>query len=293
MKHTMMSLCLFAAACGDGATDQDPIPQQTPDPDLDFALIQARPYDTEVPDSYTPGTPTPLVITLHGLGSNGIQQATFSGLRAKVDTRGFILAYPNGMNTAVGRGWNASIDGVLPLTADDLSYVRAVIADAKQWFSIDPDRVFVQGHSNGAFMANVLGCEAADVVAAIAPSAGTMWQSERSLCEPMRPMPVLYTHGTNDQTIEFDGGSIYNVAYVGALGVVNRWRELNGCGDTAVEAEADAAVEVVGAETTVSRFTCTGAPVELWSVEGGAHTELPTVAYVDAVLDFFFANPRR
>ena len=45
--------------------------------------------------------------------------------------------------------------------------MRAVIADVASRYNVDRKRVFVQGLSNGAFMAHLLACQAADLIAAV------------------------------------------------------------------------------------------------------------------------------
>ena len=43
-----------------------------------------RPYDVVVPDSYSAGTPTPLVLLLHGYGATGVVQNAYFGLEPVV-----------------------------------------------------------------------------------------------------------------------------------------------------------------------------------------------------------------
>jgi polyhydroxybutyrate depolymerase len=72
-------------------------------------------------------------------------------------------------------------------------------------YSIDPGRIFATGISNGGGMANRVGCDLADVIAAIAPDAGAynFWQD----CSPSRPVPVLAFHGLDDNLVPYNGGT--------------------------------------------------------------------------------------
>ena len=51
--------------------------------------------------------------------------------------------------------------------------MRAVVADVQRRYSVDPQRVYATGMSNGGMLAHRLACEAADVFAGIAAVAGT------------------------------------------------------------------------------------------------------------------------
>jgi len=64
---------------------------------------RTRTFLLHVPPSYTGVSSVPLVLDLHGLGSNSDQQAGLSGFRRKSDEAGFIVAWPQG----VGNSWNA------------------------------------------------------------------------------------------------------------------------------------------------------------------------------------------
>ena len=58
---------------------------------------QARSFSLYVPSAYVENQPAPLVISLHGYGSNGIEMARLSALSIKADAEGFVVVYPNGV----------------------------------------------------------------------------------------------------------------------------------------------------------------------------------------------------
>jgi len=62
----------------------------------------ARNYMIHVPASYDGNAPVPLVLDIHGLTSNASQQAAISGWRAKADREGFVVIWPNGLDSS----WN-------------------------------------------------------------------------------------------------------------------------------------------------------------------------------------------
>jgi polyhydroxybutyrate depolymerase len=104
-------------------------------------------------------------------------------------------------------------------------------------YGIDAGHVFANGMSNGAFMTNRLGCERADVFAAIAPVAGTSGVNVG--CAPSRPVAVLAIHGTADPLVPFTGGPMTGRAgpatIVSAPAMAQRWRELDGRPDPPTE----------------------------------------------------------
>src|SRR5690348_8958949 len=58
----------------------------------------ARTYRVHVPPGYDRASPVPLVVDIHGLGSNASQQEGISGMKAMSDAHGFLVAYPQGLN---------------------------------------------------------------------------------------------------------------------------------------------------------------------------------------------------
>ncbi len=316
LPHLIVMLVALAG-CGEEPEERRPPPPAV-DLDLNPALIAERPFGVVVPSSYS-GAPTPLVIALHGLGHNGPDYAGpggTSGLAELAESRGFILAYPDGveyeLDTPFGttflRAWNASCCNAFAAAiapylvgevADDIAYLRAVIAQLRVSYAIDDARIYAQGMSNGGFMAHTLACAAADKLAAIAPMAGTFFTGEQRDCEPSEPVAVMHTHGTADETVDYDGGALSfgttTVNHIGAPETAFVWQTLNGCGETPTTRTADAEATLAGEETTVSTWAdgCTaGRSVELWTITGGAHVPTLTPAYGEALIDFLFAHPK-
>jgi polyhydroxybutyrate depolymerase len=160
-----------------------------------------RSYLLHVPPSYDPEVPTPVVLALHGGGTNAEFMRSFSGLNAKSDQAGFLLAYPNG--TGAGSRalvWNAG--GVEGQGVDDVKFIAMLLEDLGTTHHVDPLRVFVTGHSNGGMMAYRLATDLADRIAAIAPVSGTMTDLEAFA---PRPVSVIHFHGTADWIVPFFG----------------------------------------------------------------------------------------
>jgi polyhydroxybutyrate depolymerase len=212
--------------------------------------------------------PNGLVINLHGAGMTAGQQAAMTNYNAVADQHGFVVAYPDGIDLSWADGRGASVpdrQGV-----DDVGFLVALVDRLTQDFGIDRGRVFATGMSAGAFMASRLACERADVVAAIAPIAGTLGSAFP--CAPSQPISVLEIHGTADQVVPFNGGPMLGRGgasdIVAAPAMAQKWRELNGCPAVVEDSPAPA----------VHRFTSSGCAggteVAFVQVDGGGHTWL-------------------
>ena len=90
---------------------------------------------------------------------------------------------------------------------DDSGYLRDLIEIIQANYNIDEFSIHFTGISNGGFMSYRMACEHADLIASIAPLAGTTF-IDPSDCSPSEPVHVLHLHGTADSTIDFDGGCI-------------------------------------------------------------------------------------
>jgi polyhydroxybutyrate depolymerase len=261
-------------------------------------LIAARPYQATVPSGYDPSHPTPLVVALHGYNNDGAFIASYFGLGALVDSRGFLLAHPDGTPNLYGaRFWNAT-DACCNLffqPVDDVAYVNAIVDDMSSKYNVDPKRIFLVGHSNGAFMSHRFACEKSPRVAAIASFGGAQW-FDASRCQPTVPVSVVEIHGDMDPTIHYDGG-FTAALYPSAHQTVATWAAKDACTSalTATGETRDLISTLPGSETIVERYTgCAGGTgVELWTVQGGVHVpSLNQPSFGTAMLDFLMAHPK-
>jgi len=175
-----------------------------------------------IPASVDLQAPAPLVLNFHGLTSNPEQQVFFSGMNPTADAEGFIVAYPEGVQSS----WNAGAccGGAIDQQVDDVGFVRALVAQLALTVCIDERRVYATGMSNGGFMSHRLACEAADLVAAIAPVSAV---NGMATCEPSRPVPVMMFNGTLDPLVAYNGGGLFQ----GAEQSFSEWAARDLCAD--------------------------------------------------------------
>ncbi len=212
----MLSLLV---GCGAGVT-QTSTPGPSPSsggPSASGTIeVGGRPVSLYVPES-RPSSPAALVVVLHGYGGDAAGVVAFFGLRALADQRGFVIAAPQGTLDSDGKAfWNASraCCNFSGSSVDDSEHLSRVIETVESTQAIDPNRVYVIGHSNGGFMAHRFACEHPGKVAAIASLAGAL--DSDSSCTPTEPVSVVQIHGDADETIRYDGGSINGQAYSSA-----------------------------------------------------------------------------
>jgi len=228
-------------------------------------------YQYTVPSSYG-GSPVAVVLDFHGIGSNGAQQAVFSGWAAAAETQGFLSVQPTGL--AAGGDDRASWE--LPQfetdERDDIAFVVDLIDEISSQVCIDPARIYSTGMSNGGFFTSTVVCELSERIAAAVSVAGV---THHESCSPSRAVPYLAFHGTDDTVVLFNGGRESTLD--GAAGGSEffeqvipeefaEFAETSGCTES-----VDSAVT---AEITLTSYSgCTdGVPLGFYTIVGGGHT---------------------
>jgi Poly(3-hydroxybutyrate) depolymerase len=262
------------------------------------ALVAARPFDVHVPPGHVAATPAPLLILLHGYGASGAIQEAYLKLTPATDAHGMLYVHLDGtLNAQSRRFWNAT-DACCGYRSrvDDSAYITAVIADVKTRYEVDPRRVFIVGHSNGGFMAYRMACDHSDEIAAVVSIEGATWANP-SRCKPTEAVATLEVHGTADQTINDNGGTINRARYPGAMTTVRTWARADGC-DLNADRPAlppHAIEEQLPPATVLSYSThCDGSGhAELWTQPGGGHIPVFSPTFADQVVTFLLAHPKR
>lgn len=243
------------------------IGQQTINGSITHAGIQ-RDYILYVPEMYTPGEAVPLILNFHGYTSNAFEQLNYGDFRPIADTAGFIVVHPMGTvdllgNTHFNVGWGTS-------SVDDLGFTAALIDSLSAEYSINQDRIYSTGMSNGGFMSYHLACELSDRIAAIASVTGTMNVNQPATCSPGHPMPVMEIHGTADGTVPYNG----NILFGTTPAAVAYWVNYNNCEPTpSITAIPDTdGGDGCTAEHQVYTGGNNGSTVEHFKIINGEHT---------------------
>jgi polyhydroxybutyrate depolymerase len=188
-----------------------------------------RSYVLHVPSTYTGNQRVPLLFDFHGLGGSGQGEANSSSYVAATQSEGVILAFPTGTSDGIGQGWNV---GTCCAGGDDVAFTRAMVTQIQSLACIDNKRIYVSGFSNGGGMSHKLACEAADIIAAVAPASFDFGEDNVDDCNPSRPISVVMQRGTNDFAVPFEGGATpvtNRIVFLGAQATFDKWSELDGC----------------------------------------------------------------
>lgn len=234
-----------------------------------------RSFLVHVPPQYDPRTPTPVVLVFHGAGMSASSIIPFSGMNAKSDEAGFIAVYPNG--TGLARFYTFNAGGrrgkMAEGSADDVKFVRALLDHLATIISVDSQRVFATGMSNGGMMCYRLAAELNDRIAAIAPIAGTL---AVEVAELKRPVSVMHFHGTADAIVPMGGpadGNPRMLTFNSVADTISLWTRLDGCPSEGVTSEIPCR-EDDGTSVRQTRYGPgrDGTEVVLIEIEGGGHT---------------------
>ncbi len=144
------------------------------------------------------------------------------------------MAFPDGMPGPIGSGWN--LGPCCVANVDDLAFARALVADVASIACIDPSRVYAVGVLTGGGMVYQLACQAADIFAAVAPSAFDLVEEIVDDCHPSRPVTIVSFRGTADARVPYDGGPSslvpgMPITFLGAVATFDHWAQLNECTD--------------------------------------------------------------
>ena len=289
--------CLLSA-CDASPAAERAAPANVPGATVTVALGD-RPFKLHLPTSYATGAKLPLLVVLHGYGSDAAEAESYFRFAAEADRRGFLYAMPDGTkdnrNKQFWNATNACCD-FARTDVDDSGYLQHLIEAVQAAHPVDAGRVYLVGHSNGGFMAYRMACEHAGTVTAIVSLAGAVVQDAAG-CVPARPVGVLQIHGTADDTIRFDGGRNGGQPYPAAAAGVERWRGYDGCSEQVTPATAPLDLEATlpGAETTVTDYRAgcrDGSQVALWTITNGGHVPALSPTFTASVLDHLLAQHR-
>jgi polyhydroxybutyrate depolymerase len=243
-----------------------------------------RTFLLHVPPSYDPARAMPAVLALHHRGGSATTMRELTGLDAKADREGFLVAYPEG----VGGQFNAfGCCGV----QDDVGFVKAAAGRLVEQWHADPDRIFLAGVSNGGDLTLRAAVEAPGVFAAIGVVSGGFagGRTEAADYKPAKAVSVVTLIGAADpQAATFRTG-------------VDTWRSRLACAAPSAAAGGEPAVH-----RTVTRCQ-DGSDVDASVIDGGGHAwfgatkgELadtaaggPKVQATEVLWAFFAAHPRQ
>ncbi len=161
------------------------------------------------PSSQTTRTVRPVVFLLHGGGgADAHEMAKRTGIQSIADREDFLVVYPYGVdgqwNDGRGKTFRRAEDNT---DVDDVGFISAILDDLIRSGSVDRQRIYVVGLSNGGMMTYRLGIELGHRLTAIAAIIANL-PANLAGKKPVRPIPVLIMNGTADPMMPWNGGPV-------------------------------------------------------------------------------------
>lgn len=233
---------------------------------------RTRVYEQVVPSAYDDGTPLPVVLNWHGLGSNGSDQIGFSDYTSLAEDEGVVVIAATGVPSPGDTRNSWELAPEIDPTRDDLAFANALLDRVIETVCVDPARVYSTGMSNGGYFTSLLVCHMSDRIAAAASVAALNHPDD---CDPERTVPYIGFHGTDDQVVPYAGGGRSSLAPDEIIDLF-----LVGIEDEFAEFAVAAGCEADPVETPVSGNVVSidypGCPDDVamtfYRIEGGGHT---------------------
>ncbi len=230
---------------------------------------EKRSYWVYLPEGYDGEEALPMVFAFHGYTAYAEGMVDYVDFRRAADAHGVIMVFPQGSLLDNLTHWNVG-GWTNHSKKDDVGFVNAIIDAMEKKYSIDPNRVYATGHSNGGYMSIKLACELGDRIAAVASVSGSMTPEMFADCAPSRPMPIMEIHSYNDPVVLYDGTEWS----LPVEEMIDFWREADGCvGKGTMEVLPKS--EKTTYESSVEHYSYATddgvVMVELYKVNGGGH----------------------
>ncbi len=188
-----------------------PAPTAKAQPKSSQSRIEKKTYDFKeagkqmeyalfVPTTYDKSKKSPVIVALHGLGSNPAQFMRYRGLTDLAEKHGYIIAAPMGYNS---RGWYgvrmpAKVGDPANIAELSEKDVMNVLELVRKDYNVDADRIYLMGHSMGGGGTWHLGIKYPEIWAGLAPIAPAVFRSANDV-EKVKHIPVILVQGDEDK----------------------------------------------------------------------------------------------
>lgn len=170
------------------------------------------------------GKPKGMIVALHPAFTPVRMTESVAHMAALAVPRGYVVAYPEGID----RQWNdfrvmTEVKTYQDKT-DDVGFIDAVTARLQQQFKFTVADTTVAGMSNGGMMSQRLACQS-ERYGTVATIVANLPVGLRDACAA-KPKKMMMIFGTDDEVVDFGGGTLAN------SGVPTAWGEVESAKDT-------------------------------------------------------------
>jgi polyhydroxybutyrate depolymerase len=263
----------------------------------------------------------PLVVMLHGAGGSSANVLESTGWAELGEREHIVTVFPNGTprdeskpesfsrnpqtwNSGATMSLSSGASSAIAKNIDDVGFLTELVNRVCRQLRINPKRVFVAGHSNGAQMAYRFAFERSSMVAAVGVMAGHSYAEHQPLKSPVSLIQIV---GDHDPFTPMAGGTAgvlgRTMTVAPALDSPRFWAQSLGITD-------DATIERDDKMLTIRQWgpAANGAEVRSIVVKGHGHAYLsrqdrfhpailfgPTVHSLNAtetMWEFFLRHPK-
>ncbi|MFI5505261.1 alpha/beta hydrolase family esterase [Corynebacterium kutscheri] len=189
------------------------------------ADAMSRRYLLSVPVNYDSGIAVPVLFAFGGWNNSPEVFRDYSRLN-EIAGEEAIIVYPEG----VGHAW-VGAPYALTSQEQDINFVRQIIDEVAHHYTVDRERIYATGMSNGGGMAALLGCHVPELFAGIAMVSGVYYTPVNQNCSSIS-IPSLFIHGTDDDVVHYEGGQRHEAYYFPVAEMLASYAERNACTNT-------------------------------------------------------------
>ncbi|MGP6173338.1 alpha/beta hydrolase family esterase [Corynebacterium sp. A21] len=237
-----------------------------------------RRYLYSMPAGPDPQEPLPVLLAMGGWTDPPENFLNYAGFNSSAAASQAVVVYPAGVADA----W-AGAPYAETTEEEDISFLRAVVAQLATAMPVDRERIYAVGMSNGGGMALELACHAPDLVAGVAAVSGAFYEGIYEGCAAT-PMASQIIHGTEDELLNYGGGILHDTRYLGVEEVMRQQAVRNGC------AAQPADSTPLGDNADQLKSPDCEAPTEHIRVNGGFHDWYIDPATADETWAFLSAQ---
>lgn len=230
-------------------------------------------YVVTLPPNYDANTPVPLIFGFHGRGRTHVQFQTIdaSNIQTELGSRA-VMVYPKSQG---GDGWNFAAE-----VPPSVEFFEALYPQTLNNYCIDTSRIFLVGHSSGAYFTEILACRFGERFRGIGAVAGNLQEMN---CSDAR-FAALLVHGTMDSVVSFAGGMQARDYYEGR----------NGCDNSSVPGAVSPCIAYQNCDPGLPVQWCQHTEPTYTDANTGRPTNHGWPSFASrAISQFFFSLPAR